>query len=154
AGGALRAACRRVAIGIAKGAVCGTTRVACGRYAPSSKRPISCQPRPPARCADGARFQSAACTNETYCADAVDWTAATCVDVRRDGHFVPGAGTVTFTKPSAATYCTGGSGDCATTPRGPGCLCSANADCASGVCETQTRTLATTVWYPAPPGSG
>src|SRR5262249_30768604 len=32
AGGALRAACRRVAIGIAKGAVCGTTRVACGRY--------------------------------------------------------------------------------------------------------------------------
>jgi dienelactone hydrolase len=152
--GALRAACRRTATRIDRGAVCGSTKVTCGRFKPTAETPLSCHVVNPAACTDGRRFESHACAAETYCADVVDWTASTCVDVRENGPFDPGARVVTFTKTSAETYCTGGSGTCGTMPFGPGCLCAANADCASGVCETQQRVLNTSIWYPAPPGSG
>ena len=146
----LRPACRRTAIAIDRGAVCGTTKVACGRFNPSAKTPLSCQVVKPAACTNGRH----PCAAQSYCADVVDWTASTCDDVRENGPYDPGARVVQLTKTSAATYCTGGTGDCNTMPYGPGCFCAAAGDCASGVCETQQRVLNTSVWYPAPPGSG
>jgi dienelactone hydrolase len=150
----LRAECKRTAKGIISGAVCGSAKVACGRYSPSAAEPLSCRPKNPSRCVDGHGSQSEACTGETHCADVVDWTASTCVDVRDNGPFVPGVRVVTFTKPSVATRCTGGTGTCTAMPFGAGCRCNAAGDCQSGVCEPQPRALATAIWYPAPPGSG
>ena len=154
AGGDLRSECKRTATKINKGAVCGSTRIACGRYAPTKKTPLSCKVKDAPKCQDGHGFQSTACTAETHCADVVDWTASTCVDVRDFGPYAPGVRVMTFTKTSVTTYCTGGTGSCGTPPRGAGCACGSAADCTSGVCEQQTRTLTTPVWYPAPPGSG
>lgn len=154
AGGALRVECKRTAKGINAGAVCGSGKVACGRYTPSAAEPLSCRPKKASRCVDTQRSQSEACTGETHCADVVDWTASTCFDVRQDGPFVPGVRVVTFTKTSASAYCTGGTGSCTAVPYGAGCLCSAAGDCQSGVCATQPRALQTSIWYPAAPGSG
>jgi dienelactone hydrolase len=153
AGATLRAECKRTAKGIIGGASCGSAKVPCGRFAASAADPLSCKPKLSARCVDTKRAQSEACSDETYCADVVDWTASTCLDVREDGPFVPGFRTITFTKTSATTYCTGGTGTCTATPYGAGCRCSTAGDCQSGVCETQPRALQTSIWYPAPPGS-
>jgi hypothetical protein len=83
AAGDLRSECKRTATRTNKGAVCGSTKIACGRYTPtSSSKPLSCRLKDAAKCQDGSKFESNACTAETHCADVVDWTASTCVDVR------------------------------------------------------------------------
>ncbi|HJQ84443.1 MAG TPA: prolyl oligopeptidase family serine peptidase [Candidatus Binatia bacterium] len=152
--GDLRIECFKTALKIEKGAVCGSTKIACGRYAPTSKHPLTCKLKAPGRCVDTAKIDSTPCTAETHCADVVDWTASTCIDPRENATaFVPGVRVVTFTKTSVAKYCTGGTGNCGTQPYGDGCACTTNAACQSGVCEQQSRPLDTTIWYPAAPGS-
>jgi dienelactone hydrolase len=151
--GDLRPECRKTAKRINAGAVCGSTKVPCGRYTPSAAEPLSCKPKAASRCLDTAHAESEACSAQTHCADVVDWTASTCFDVRQDGPFVPGVRVVTFTKTSATTYCTGGTGTCTAMPFGADCRCSAPGDCQSGVCENHPRALQTSIWYPAPPGS-
>jgi len=84
----------------------------------------------------------------------VDWTAGTCADVRDLGPFAPGVRIITFTKQSEYTYCQGGTGNCTMAPYGPGCACGMASSCQSGVCTQQSRALQTSIWYPAPPGSG
>jgi predicted dienelactone hydrolase len=96
----LRAQCRKEATTIAKGAVCGSTRVACGRFAPGAREPVSCRGLASDRCQDKPGKDQTACTEQTHCADVVEWTAGTCVDTRADGPFAAGARVVTFTKPS------------------------------------------------------
>jgi predicted dienelactone hydrolase len=96
----LRPQCRKQVTAIAKGAVCGSTRVACGRFAPGAREPVSCRGLAPDRCTDKPGKDQTACTEQTHCADVVDWTAGTCVDARADGPFAAGARVVTFTKPS------------------------------------------------------
>jgi dienelactone hydrolase len=154
AAGDVRPECKRVAKAINRGAVCGSTKVACGRYKPAADMPLSCRVKDPADCEDGPAFESTPCPNETHCADVVDWTASTCVDVREDGPFGRGARVITFVKQSVTKYCAGGTGDCTTLPYGPDCRCSADDDCQSASCTTRDRALQTTIWYPAPPGSG
>jgi predicted dienelactone hydrolase len=97
AAGELRAACRRIANRTNKGAVCGSSRVACGRFDADARTPVSCKPWPAARCVDG-RLDASACTAETHCADVVQWTAGTCLDPRDAGAFAAGVRVVTFTK--------------------------------------------------------
>jgi predicted dienelactone hydrolase len=99
--GTVRTACNATAKGIIKGAVCGSTRIACGRVQASSKVPVSCRVKPMPACTDRAKYDQTACTAETVCADVVDWTAGTCSDVRVRGPFGVGARVVTMTKPSA-----------------------------------------------------
>ncbi len=101
AAGALRSECRRTALGVARSAVCGSGEVACGRYKPSAKRPLSCRLQPSATCEDQSRFEQDPCRAVTHCVDVIDWTATTCIDVRDDGPFAPGVRVVPFTKPSA-----------------------------------------------------
>jgi predicted dienelactone hydrolase len=150
--GDLRAACRSTANHIDRGAVCGSSKVACGRYHADASAPRTCRPKRATACHDRTRFEETPCSAETHCADVLDWTAATCVDARENGPFTPGARTLTFTRTSTLQYCTGGTGTCSTSPLGPGCICSTNAACQSNVCEPQSRQLATAIWYPAPPG--
>ncbi len=100
AAGDLRQECKKNATAINKGAVCGTTKVACGRFTPKAKTPLSCRVKTPASCKDAKKYQENACTAQTHCADVVDWTASTCVDVRADGPFAAGVRVVRFTKPS------------------------------------------------------
>jgi predicted dienelactone hydrolase len=99
-GATLRAECRKDAIRIAKGATCGTTQVACGSYDADGRVPVSCKTLPPARCVDKPSKEQNACSEETHCADVVEWTGATCTDPRSDGPFAAGFRLVTFTKPS------------------------------------------------------
>ncbi len=152
--GTLRQRCRSTATRIVRGAVCGSTDVACGRFKPAARDPRSCRVKKPARCHDSGRFDEEPCANETHCADVVDWTASTCIDVRASGPFDPGVRVVPFTKQTVLKYCTGGSGDCSAQPFGPGCRCGGDGECQSNVCEKQSRTLDTAIWYPAPAGSG
>ncbi len=99
--GTLRVECRSTARGITRGSTCGTTKVACGRFQPSSATPVSCRVKDASRCADRHGYEERACAAETRCADVVDWTAGTCTDTRQLGPFGAGARTITFTKPSA-----------------------------------------------------
>jgi predicted dienelactone hydrolase len=122
-GGVLRLECRKEALRIAKGAVCGTTKVACGRVDADAREPVSCKTIPVTRCVDKPGKDQSTCSEQTHCADVVDWTAGTCVDTRADGPFAAGVRIVTFTKPSE-------------------------------VDPEVDRVLDTTIWYPAPPGSG
>jgi dienelactone hydrolase len=101
AAGDLRAECEDVAWATVKGAVCGTAKVACGRFQESKPEPVSCRVKPVARCTDRARFEQTACAGQSHCADVVEWTASTCVDPRTGGPFAAGRRTVVFTKPSA-----------------------------------------------------
>ena len=105
AAGDLRSECKRTATRTNKGAVCGSTKIACGRYTPtSSSKPLTCRLKDAAKCEDGSKFESNACTAETHCADVVDWTASTCVDVRDFGPYAPGVRIMTFTsRPSRRT---------------------------------------------------
>jgi predicted dienelactone hydrolase len=98
--GEVRAACAQTAKRINKGATCGSSRVACGRFQANAREPVSCRVTAPARCADTPRAERNPCSSETHCADVVEWTAGTCVDPREDGPFAVGATIVTFTKPS------------------------------------------------------
>lgn len=98
--GDLRKECKSNATAINKGAVCGSTKVACGRYAPKAKTPLSCKVKPSSSCKDGKKYEENACTAETQCADVVNWTASTCVDVHANGPFAAGARVITYTKNS------------------------------------------------------
>src|SRR5262245_2759384 len=97
----LRPECKRTATNVNRGAVCGSTKVACGRYMPAAATPISCRVKRTTACEDTSRYESTACDNETHCADVVDWTAGTCVDTRTNGPYVPGIRIINFTKTSA-----------------------------------------------------
>jgi predicted dienelactone hydrolase len=98
--GDLRTQCKKTATAINKGAVCGSTKVACGRYTPAAKTPLSCKVKTAKSCKDGKKFEEHGCTSQTHCADVVDWTASTCVDVRVSGPFAAGARVIPFTKSS------------------------------------------------------
>lgn len=100
AGGSLRSECKSTASKSYKSAVCRSTKIACGRFAPGTRTPVSCRLKAASRCASKSSYTERACTAETHCADVVDWTAATCVDVRRPGPFAAGVQTITFSKPS------------------------------------------------------
>ena len=101
--GGLRAECKKTATAINKGAVCGSTKVACGRYTPAGKTPLSCKVKSAKSCKNGSKFEENACTAQTHCADVVDWTASTCVDVRADGPFAAGVRVIRYTKNSVVT---------------------------------------------------
>jgi len=101
--GDLRAECKKTATAINKGAICGSTKVACGRYTPAAKTPLSCKVKTAKTCKDGMRFAENACTAQTYCADVVDWTASTCVDVHANGPFTAGVRVIRYTKSSVVT---------------------------------------------------
>ena len=101
--GDLRKECKQTATAINKGAVCGSTKVACGRYTPKAKTPLSCKVKPASSCEDGKKYEENACTAETHCADVVDWTASTCVDVHANGPFAAGARVIRYTKSSVVT---------------------------------------------------
>ena len=98
--GTLRRECKATANRTYKTATCGGSQVGCGRFAPSARTPLSCRLKAADRCHDRSGFTEHACSNETHCADVVDWTASTCTDVRRSGPFAAGMRTITFTKPS------------------------------------------------------
>lgn len=119
---ALRQECLRTAKKIAKGASCGGDKAPCGRVRLSDQS-ASCRLARDSRCSDSGSVAKTACTEETHCADVVDWTAGTCFDVRALGPYAPGFRTVQYTKESVSS---------------PG----------------TPRVLDTSIWYPAPPGSG
>ncbi|MDX2166685.1 MAG: hypothetical protein SF182_06460 [Deltaproteobacteria bacterium] len=119
--GALRRECLRTARQLARGAACGARSLPCGRV--RADQSFDCRLAPPQSCTGNARSTRTACSEQTHCADVVDWTAGTCFDVRRFGPYAPGYRSITYTKDSV--YSPG-------TP----------------------RPLATSIWYPAPPGSG
>lgn len=96
----VRAACAKTAKLIRKGATCGSTRIACGRYRPDHATPLSCRLKPTTRCLDRPRYEQNACAADTHCADVVERTASTCVDVRRQGPYRAGIRVMPFTKDS------------------------------------------------------
>jgi predicted dienelactone hydrolase len=98
--GDLRKECKKTANAINRGAVCGSTKVACGRYSPKSKTPLSCRLKSASSCKDAKTFEQNTCTAQTYCADVVDWTASTCVDARAGGAFAAGVRVIRYTKSS------------------------------------------------------
>lgn len=83
--GDVRTECKKTAPAINKGAVCGSTKIACGRFTPTGKTPLRCSVKKASSCKDGKKFEENACTAQTRCADVVDWTASTCADVRATG---------------------------------------------------------------------
>jgi dienelactone hydrolase len=97
---ALRSECKKTANTINKGAVCGSKKVACGRFTPNAKTPLTCRLKTAASCGNHKTYEENACADETYCADVTDWTASTCVDVRQDGPFGVGVMVVPYTKKS------------------------------------------------------
>jgi predicted dienelactone hydrolase len=103
AAGDLRRECKKAATAINKGAVCGSTKVACGRFTPAARTPLSCRVKNTASCKSGTRFDEQACTTQTHCADVLDWTASTCVDVRAPGPFGVGVTVRRLTKKSVVT---------------------------------------------------
>jgi predicted dienelactone hydrolase len=119
----VRGDCRGEAKRMLRRATCGAPKVTCGLVREPEGRFRTCKTRSADRCVSRATLTAAACTQLTHCADVADWTAGTCLDVRADGPFEPGARVFTFTKDSVAA---------------PG----------------TPRDLETTIWYPAPPGSG
>ncbi|HXJ35536.1 MAG TPA: hypothetical protein VMS22_15995 [Candidatus Eisenbacteria bacterium] len=97
----LRSACEKTAKRVIKTASCGTQQVPCGRVQPAAGVVASCKVRRAAACTDRARFDQTACSDATYCADVVDWSAGTCSDVRVPGPYGVGVRVITFTKQSA-----------------------------------------------------
>jgi predicted dienelactone hydrolase len=65
--------------------------------------PLSCRLKPAARCSDRPRYEQNACLAATHCADVIDWTAASCIDVRQPGPYHPGVRIMPFTKDSVAS---------------------------------------------------
>ena len=98
--GDLREECVPEANRAIRGRTCGTEKVACGRFKPSARKPVSCRVKPVHRCSDKPKFSETAC-DATSCADVVEWTAATCLDPRVPGPYGAGARVVSWTKPSA-----------------------------------------------------
>ena len=91
--GRLRPACFAHATRDYRESTCGTDRVACGRVASSSRRPVSCRIRPAARCVDRSRFSERVCGGETHCADVIAETAGTCQRQPVDA-YAPGWSTI------------------------------------------------------------
>jgi len=102
AGETLRDECEKTARLVIKGATCGTTKTPCGRVQPDGKVVISCRAKKDASCTDKPKYDQTPCTEQTHCADVVDWTAGTCSDVRVRGPFEAGVRTITMTKDSVA----------------------------------------------------
>lgn len=152
--GTLRAACKRTATATNAGATCGSGKVACGGVDTGAKHPVSCKVRAASDCEDRHNTDATACTDETHCADVVQWTAGTCVDPRQRGPFAAGVRVITYTKPTVQKFCSGGTGTCTAMPFGANCRCAADTDCQSGTCAPHDRVLDTSIWYPAPRGSG
>jgi predicted dienelactone hydrolase len=119
----VRPECRREAKRALRRATCGTDKVACGLVKEPAGEFRKCAVRRAQRCTSRPTLTAAPCANLSHCADVSDWSAGTCIDVRANGPFDPGARVITFTKDSVAA---------------PG----------------TPRALETTIWYPAPPGSG
>jgi predicted dienelactone hydrolase len=99
----LRPECDRTARDVRMGASCGTTRGTCGRFRADHDEPVSCRVKKASRCRDRARFEETACAAETHCADVVEWTAGTCVDVREKGPYGAGVHDFFFTKDSVVS---------------------------------------------------
>jgi predicted dienelactone hydrolase len=98
--GDVRKECKRPATAINRGVVCGSTKVACGRYKPNAKTALSCRVKNASSCKDAKKFAENACTAQTHCADVVDWTASTCVDARANGPYAAGVRVIRYTKSS------------------------------------------------------
>jgi dienelactone hydrolase len=102
AGATVRAECEKTAKAVIKGATCGTAKETCGRVQPEGKTVVSCRVKKASSCTDKTKYDQTACTEQTHCADVVDWTAGTCSDVRARGPFEAGARTIPMTKDSVA----------------------------------------------------
>jgi dienelactone hydrolase len=102
-GGTLRRQCLGTARRLYKGATCGTNRVACGGIKQSSGQPRCRLAAPSGRnqCDGSPSVSETACSEQTHCADVIEWTAGTCVDPRQRGPYNVGARQVLFTKDSA-----------------------------------------------------
>lgn len=100
ADGGLRRECQTTAKRIMKGATCGSTRATCGRVHTTADVAVSCRVKNAAACTDRPKYDQTACTEQTHCADVVDWTAGTCSDPRVRGPYEAGVRTITMTKPS------------------------------------------------------
>lgn len=131
AAGDVRAACRAQAVAVLEAATCGTNEVACGRIAPASDPVFSCSiksggscrgqsggtrllaSRPPGIGSSGpirvrrpqrsmtGGYAENVCSEQTHCADVVEWTSGTCFDIRADGPYEAGVRVLSLTKPSA-----------------------------------------------------
>jgi dienelactone hydrolase len=99
-GSTLRAGCKKTGKGIVKGAACGSTRVPCGRVKDTASVPVSCKVKRDTACTDSARIDATPCDALSYCSDVVDFTAATCSDVRARGPFGAGVRQIPMTKQS------------------------------------------------------
>lgn len=100
--GALRADCRATARRIIGGSTCGSDKVACGRVR-TRDGAYTCRLASAAACTDTGRSERTACTELSYCADVVDWTAGTCFDVRAFGPYAPGHRVIQYTKDSVVS---------------------------------------------------
>jgi predicted dienelactone hydrolase len=101
----LRRECLRTARLLYRGAVCGTNRVACGGVEVSNGS-VRCRLASASgrnQCDGSPRIVESACSEQTHCADVIDWTAGTCVDPRVRGPYGVGARQVLFTKDSVAS---------------------------------------------------
>ncbi|MDX2168704.1 MAG: hypothetical protein SF182_16650 [Deltaproteobacteria bacterium] len=122
--GSLRRECLRTARLDARGAVCGTNRIACGGADASFDQ--SCRLAAPSgrnACGNASRFSETACGAQTHCSDVATWTAGTCIDPRAAGPYGIGVRTLRLVKESAVS---------------PG----------------TERVLDTQVWYPTAAGAG
>lgn len=101
----LRRECLRTARLLYRGAVCGTGRIACGgvKLSDGSLRCRLASTTGGNQCDGSAKIVESACTEQTYCTDVIDWTAATCIDPRQRGPYGVGARQVLFTKDSVAS---------------------------------------------------
>jgi dienelactone hydrolase len=128
--GELDAECAAAAEDAVAGSVCGTRGVACASVTGARAPRIGCRVTSAAACRAtstgtrarlplklllerpsalraptspfaGARGGGRACTEQTTCADVVEWTAGTCVDTRADGPYAPGFRELRIVKPSA-----------------------------------------------------
>jgi predicted dienelactone hydrolase len=99
-GGTLRAECKKTGKSIVAGAACGSTRVPCGRVKDTASVPVSCKVKRDTACTDTARIEATACDALAYCSDVVEFTAATCSDVRARGPFGAGVRQIPMTKQS------------------------------------------------------
>jgi predicted dienelactone hydrolase len=101
--GTLREQCETAARRNLKGAACGTASDPCGRVTQGAQVPVTCRVKRAEACTDRAGRDQTACPALDFCADVIDWTAATCSDVRERGPFEAGVRVITMTKSSVVT---------------------------------------------------
>lgn len=97
--GTLREECKKSVRQLLRGSTCGSRRIACGRVRGGE---VTCKLTRATACRDRKKIDATACSEETTCADVVDWTAGTCDDVRALGPYAPGFRYVTIVKDSVA----------------------------------------------------